>query len=74
MEIQMGSSVLDKKGAFVGKVDYVIRNSWTGEISKFMVDRPAPHTFFAFTPDDVLDTSDDRVTVAVSLEDLDNNH
>lgn len=37
MEITYGSKVMNKQGKFLGTVDYLIHNSWSDEISTFMV-------------------------------------
>ena len=50
MEIEMGCEVIDKNGKVLGTVDYIIRNSWTGEISKFMVRRELPKSTSCFHP------------------------
>ena len=36
MRIEYGAEVVDKNGNLLGTVTTVVRNSWTGEISKFM--------------------------------------
>jgi sporulation protein YlmC with PRC-barrel domain len=42
MEVEYGSEVIDSNGKSLGTVNYVMRNTWTGEISKFIVRREAP--------------------------------
>ena len=70
MEIEYGIEVLDKNGSPLGTVDYVIRNSWTGEISKFVVYRELSEGDIAFTPDDVLDITDSSVKLDISSDEL----
>ena len=66
MDIEVGAEVFDKKGANLGKVDYVIRDTWSGEISKFIIYKPGDEADLAFTPEDVLESSDSRIELSVS--------
>ena len=70
MEIQHGAEVTDKNGKVLGMVDYVIRDTWTGEIRKFMVWRKAPNRDLSLSPDDVLEATKSRITLSASLEEL----
>ena len=73
MEIEYGAEVVDKNGEVLGRVDYVIRNSWTGEISKFMVYRQAPKGDLFFSPQDVLEATESKVKLGISLTELNEN-
>ena len=73
MGIEYGSEVIDKDGKVLGTVDYVIRNSWSGEISKFVVYRPAPEKDLSFSPQDVLEAKGSKVRVAISSDELKEN-
>ena len=68
MEIQSGSEVVDKDGKLLGTVDYIIRNTWTGEISKFIIYRPTPKGDLAFSPQDVLEATESKVKVSISSD------
>ena len=70
MEIEYGSEVIDRNGKVLGTVDYIIRNTWTGEISKFMVFRKPPDSDFFFSLDDVLEVAKSKTKVNISLEEL----
>lgn len=69
MEIKFGAKVTDKNGKALGTVDYVVRNTWTGEISKFMVSYGKSEHFF-FSPQDVLEATPAQVKVNSSLDEL----
>lgn len=73
MGIEYGSEVIDKDGKVLGTVDYVIRNSWTGEISKFVVYQPAPREDLSFSPQDVLEATESKVRVSISSSELNEN-
>ena len=73
MEIKCGAEVIDRNGKVLGMVDYVIRNSWTGEISKFMVSREALSKYLPFSPQDVLEATESKVKVGISLAELNEN-
>lgn len=65
MNAELGSLVVDKEGEILGTVDYVIRNSWTGAISKYIIYRRPPETDIAFTPEDILETNEDETKVNI---------
>ena len=70
MEIQYGAEVVDKNGKLLGKVDHLVRNTWTGEISKFMVRRKAPDRDLLLSPQDVLELTQSRITLGIALHEL----
>ena len=71
MEIEYGAEVIDKNDKVLGIVQHLIRNSWTGEISKLVVRRKAPETDLFFSTEDVLEATKLKVKVNVSLDELD---
>jgi len=73
MEIEYGAEVIDKKGKVLGTVDYVIRNTWTGEISKFVVRRELPNRELLFSLEDVLEAANQKIKVSISLDELNGN-
>jgi hypothetical protein len=73
MDIEYGSEVTDRSGTVLGTVDYVIRNSWTGEIGKFVIFRQAPEGDLAFSPEDVLETTGSRIRLDVASDELNEN-
>jgi sporulation protein YlmC with PRC-barrel domain len=73
MEIQYGAEVIDKSGKVLGTVDHLVRNTWSGEISKFMVCRKAPESDLFFSTEDVLEAIKSRVKVNVSFDQLNEN-
>jgi len=73
MEIEYGAEVIDKNGKLVGSVRYVMRNTWTGEISKFGIHRKAPRRDLFFSTEDVLEVSNTRVKLKLSFDELGEN-
>jgi sporulation protein YlmC with PRC-barrel domain len=73
MEIEYGAEVIDRNGKALGTVDYLIRNSWTGEISKFMVRRKPPNKDLFFSLQDVLEVAEPKIRVTISLDELSSN-
>jgi len=73
MEIRYGAQVVDKNERVLGSVDYLIRNTWSGEISKFMVRREAPATDLFFRPEDVLEATDTKVKLKITIDDPSGN-
>lgn len=70
MEIEFGSQVLDKNEKLLGTVDHIVRDTWSGEISKFMVRREAPEKDLFISIKDAVDISKDTIKLGVSLEEL----
>lgn len=70
MEVKYGSNVIDSNSKSLGTVDYVMRNTWTGEISKFMVRRKAPERDLFILLQDVLNVTGTAVSLRVSVEEL----
>ena len=74
MEIEFGTTVMDKNGEVLGTVDHLVRNTWTGEISKFMVRRKAPDSDLLFSPQDVSEVTDTTIKLNVSIDELNEEH
>lgn len=70
MEIEYGAEVIDRNGKALGTVDYVIRNSWTGEINKFRIRREPPESELLLSPEEVLEAAGAKIKVDISSEEL----
>jgi len=67
MEIEYGAEVIDKSGKVLGTVNHLVRNTWTGEISKFMVCRKAPESDLFFSTENVLEVTKSQIKVNISF-------
>lgn len=70
MEIKYGAEVVDRFGRPLGTVDHLMRNTLTGEVSKFVVCRKAPLRDVFLSPQDVLEVEKSKVRVNVSVNEL----
>lgn len=70
MELEFGAEVIDKKGKVLGKVDHLVRDTWTGETRKFMVRRKAPDDDLFLSVDDVAEATENTVKLKASVEEL----
>jgi len=70
MELEFGAEVIDGKGKVLGTVGQIIRNTWTGEISKFVVQRQEPEVDLFLSVDDVKEAKGGAVRLKVALEEL----
>lgn len=70
MKIECGTEVIDKNGEFLGVVHNVIRDTWTGEIKKFMVRTESPEAAFLFSPEQILEVINSRIKLNDSLDEL----
>ena len=73
MEIEFGSQVLDKNDKPLGTVDYIVRNTWTGEVSKFMVRRKAHDKDLFISPKDAIAISNSKIKLGSPAEELTTN-
>ncbi len=73
MMIQYGAEVVDKNGRVLGTVNHVVRDTWTGGIRKFMVRQEAPNADLLLSPEDVLEETEAKVTLRVTLNELREN-
>ena len=70
MEPQYGAEVIDNKGESLGTVNYLVRDTWSGEIRKFMVYRKAPEKDLVMTPEDVAEATENTVRLNISTKEL----
>jgi sporulation protein YlmC with PRC-barrel domain len=70
MDIEYGAEVIDRDGKALGTIDYVIRNSWTGEISKFRVHQDPSGSELMFSPEEILGLAETKIKVDVSSDGL----
>jgi sporulation protein YlmC with PRC-barrel domain len=70
MDIEYGAQVIDKDGKALGTVDYLIRNSWTGEISKFRVKDDSSENVLILSPENILEQINSRIKVDVTPDDF----
>jgi sporulation protein YlmC with PRC-barrel domain len=70
VEIEYGTEVIDRNGKVLGTVDHLVHNTWTGEVSKFVVRRKVPERDLFFSTEDVLEVTNTRIRVGVSCDEL----
>ena len=70
MEVEYGANVEDQNGKVLGTVDHLVRNPWTGEITKFVVRRQAPDADLFLSSEDVSEVKENKVKLNASLEEL----
>lgn len=68
--MEHGAQVYGRNGTYVGTVNRLIRNLWTGEISKFMVKTDLARRDLFFSPEDVLEQKSGSLTLKNSIEEL----
>jgi sporulation protein YlmC with PRC-barrel domain len=70
VEIEYGTEVIDRNSKVLGTVDHLVHNTWTGEVSKFVVRRKAPERDLFFSTEDVIEATNTRIRVGVSCDEL----
>ena len=70
MEVEYAAKVTDQNGKPLGQVDHLVRNTYTGEITKFVVRREAPAKDLFLAPADVLEATENEVKLNITLEEL----
>ena len=73
MEIEYGAEVVDRDGKVLGTVDHLMRNTWTGEMSKFMIRRKSPDSDLLFSVEDVLEATVSKIRLNISMDELSKN-
>ena len=68
MGIEYGVKVVDKNGKVLGTVGKVIRDSWTGEISKFEVSTEERGAELFISPEDVDKATANEVKLKVAFD------
>jgi len=61
MEIEYGAEVLDKNGKSLGTIDYIVRDTYTGDIKTFKVSTDLAETDLFYSPEDVLESSPTKI-------------
>jgi sporulation protein YlmC with PRC-barrel domain len=70
MEIEFGSKVKDKNGKTVGTVNYIVNNTWTGELSKFMVIREDNGDSLFLSAEDIIEVTASAIKVKQDIDEL----
>jgi sporulation protein YlmC with PRC-barrel domain len=70
MEIDYGTRVKDKNGKLLGTVNRVMRDAWTGEISKFQVSTDPTEVGFFIPPNKIAKATPKEIILKVAKEDL----
>jgi sporulation protein YlmC with PRC-barrel domain len=70
MQIEYGAKVKDKNGKVLGTVNNIIRDSWTGEISKFQVTTDPTEAGYFIPPDKIAKATPKEITLKVAQEEL----
>ena len=68
IDIVFGARVEDKNGEYLGKVSNVLRDSWTGDISKFSVVAEGSEAVIFYSIEDVSEASESLVRLKASTE------
>ena len=68
MKIAYGVNVEDKNGNFIGQVNHVIRDSWTGNIKKFGVWSESFDKDWLVSPENIQDMKEDKITLSIAVE------
>jgi len=68
VEIKYGTEVIDRNGKSLGTVDHLMRNTLTGEVSKFIVCRKSPFKDVFLSPQDVLESKEGKIKVDIAID------
>lgn len=65
---KFGTEVVDKNGRSLGKIDYIIRDTWSGDVKKYIIYRQRPDEDISFSPDDISETTESTVKLNIIVE------
>lgn len=68
MDLKYGATVLDNKGTRLGTIDYIIRDTYTGDIRKFKVNSDLVDADLFYSPEDVQKASSGEVKLKITFE------
>jgi sporulation protein YlmC with PRC-barrel domain len=68
VEIEVGAEVIDKNGKRLGEVHRILRDTYTGEISKFTVSTALADTELFYSPEHVLEVTGKQVKLKIAFE------
>jgi sporulation protein YlmC with PRC-barrel domain len=68
VEIKYGTEVVDRSGKPLGTVDLLMRNTLTGEVSKFVVCRKSPLRDVFLSPQDIIEVEKSKIRVNISID------
>jgi sporulation protein YlmC with PRC-barrel domain len=61
--ILYGADVWDTQGNLLGSVSHIVQDTWSGKVRRFMVRHPESKESVFFEPGDVLEATEDKITV-----------
>jgi len=67
MEIEYGASVRDKNGKVLGTVNRVLRDTWTGDISKFSVSTGLADADLFYSAGDIAESTSKEVKLRIAF-------
>lgn len=67
MKLESGMEVIDSSGKNVGTVDRIIRDSWSGDIKKFMVNTGNVLDQITYSPEDVEESTESQVKLKTAF-------
>lgn len=68
MKVSYGAEVIDSNGKVLGTVDFLARNTLTGEVTKFIIMRKGTDWDLFIVPEDVADVTEKVVKLKVTGE------
>jgi hypothetical protein len=68
MEPRIGIEVTDKDGRPLGAIDYVVRDTWSGEIRKCIIYGKPPLGDLAFSPQDISEMTEDSIRLNITID------
>ena len=71
MEPKIGAEVIDRNGTSLGTVDYIVRDTWNGEIRKLIVYRKPPQKDLNFTPQETSEITENTIRLNITINELD---
>ncbi len=67
LELEYGAQVIDKNGKKLGMIDYIVRDTYTGDIKKFKVNTELVETDLFYSPEDVSEASPTQVKLKTAF-------
>jgi len=73
VRIKPGAEVVDRNGEVLGSVDLLGRDTWTGEVTKFIVTIKAHAKDLFLTPEDILEATETKIKLKSTSDEYSGN-
>lgn len=72
MKPEFGATVIDNEGNTLGQINYIINDTWTGELKSILIRKEHPRKDIVIPATDIAQVGEGKVYLKSSLADIEN--